>query len=92
MFDPSISFSELGQTIPNQPGQTNRFWASATIFNGSMIFDRFWSINHLTVIYNGGETFYYGLHISEQSQFHDLSVAQEIRLGEMATRVFAMIL
>jgi hypothetical protein len=78
VFDPSISFSELGQTfppVPGQPNQTNLF--SATLIGGGLNFDRTWSRYHLTTIYNGGETFTRG---SQQSndQFHDLNVLQEI--------------
>jgi hypothetical protein len=75
IFDPSISFSELGQTVPPSPGQSSL--ASTTLLNGIMNFDRTWSKYQLIAAYNGGETFNLGP-FSLHTSFQDLSVTQQI--------------
>jgi len=59
IFDPAISVSEVGQTIPGINGQPESL-SSQSLVGGSLSFDRVWSRYRLTAIYNGGETFYVG--------------------------------
>jgi hypothetical protein len=75
IFDPSISFSELGQTFPPTPGQSSL--ASTTLLNGIMNFDRTWSKYHLSAAYTGGETFNLGP-ITSHTSFQNLMVMQQI--------------
>lgn len=75
IFDPSFSLSELGQSAPGTAGQSGL--SSATLFGGTLNFDRIWSRYHLTTVYNGGETFNEGPFPSH-SAFHDLIVTQQI--------------
>jgi hypothetical protein len=80
IFDPSISISGLGLTSPGTAGQTNL--AGSAILNGSLAFDRIWSINHLTIVYNGGENFTLGPTLgntnSSHSQFHNFTFSQQM--------------
>lgn len=80
IFDPSFSVSGLGMTSPGSAGQTNL--AGVMILNGSVAFDRIWSINHLTLVYNGGENFTAGPVLgytnSSHSQFHNLTFSQQM--------------
>ncbi len=77
IFDPSITVSELGQTVPGAPGIKNL--TSDTIVGGSLNFDRTSGPYHLTAIYSGGENILRGsLSGNMNLQFHDLSVSQEI--------------
>ena len=75
IFDPSISFSEVGQTEPATAGQSSL--SSTTLFSGMMSFDRNWSKYHLSAVANGGETFSRGS-VSSQDYFDRFSVMQEI--------------
>lgn len=78
VFDPSISFSQLAQSYPQTGGGSNINAASQV--NGSLNFDRTWSGYHLSLIYNGGETFNYAYSASTSLthyQFHDLVFEQE---------------
>jgi hypothetical protein len=74
IFDPSISFSELGRISTGTSGLTNP--TSSTMFNGIVNFDRTWSRYHLSIGYNGGEIFNMGP--ASQNSFHNLSVSQQI--------------
>ncbi len=77
-FDPTLSFSELGETYPPTPGQPNqRNLFSQTLLGGGLNFDRTWSRYHLTAIYNGGESLTRGSQYLN-SQFHDAILMQEI--------------
>ena len=82
-FDPTISFSQVGQTVPGSSGQT--VLTGVSIIHGSLNFNRTWSEYRFSTLYNGGETFNLG-YSSAQSyfgptsphyQFHDLVVMQE---------------
>jgi hypothetical protein len=83
VFDPAISFSQLGQTVPQTSGQT--ILGGASMVSGSLNFTRTWSEYHFSTLYNGGETFNYGYGATSTSsilttphyQFHDLVVTQE---------------
>jgi hypothetical protein len=78
IFDPMLSFSELGQTLPPTPGgpnQTNLL--SQTLLGGGLNFDRTWSRYHLTALYNGGETLTRGSQY-QNAQFHDVNLMQEV--------------
>ena len=78
IFDPSLSFTEQGQTFPPVPGQTNQTdLLSSTIVGGGLNFNRTWSRYHFTAIYSGGETFTRGSQYLN-AQFHDLNLVQEI--------------
>ena len=76
IFDPAISFSELGQTGLTQTGTSGQQGlTSTTLAGGSLRFDRSWDIFHITAIYNGGEEFITGPP-STHFQFHTLSFAE----------------
>jgi len=82
-FDPAISFSQLGQTVPGASGQT--ILAGVTLVGGSLNFNHTWSKYHFSTVYNGGETFNLGYgaapnffaQVGPHYQFHDLVVSQE---------------
>jgi hypothetical protein len=78
IFDPSLSASELGVTLPNSAGKLAL--ASETLVGGCLNFNRLWSKYHFTTIYTGGEIFTRGQNIvnNQDSQFHDLTVMQAI--------------
>jgi hypothetical protein len=83
IFDPAISISQLGQTVPGSSGQT--VLTGVFVASGSLNFNRNWSEYHFSTIYNGGETFNQGYGTagtffgttSPHYQFHDLVVTQE---------------
>ncbi|MBZ5644410.1 MAG: hypothetical protein LAO19_16765 [Acidobacteriia bacterium] len=78
IFDPMLSFSELGQTYPPNPGLPNQSnLLSQTLLGGGFNFDRTWTRYHFTAIYNGGETLTRGAQYLN-AQFHDANVMQEI--------------
>jgi hypothetical protein len=88
IFDPAISVSEIGQTIPGTNGQPQSL-SSQSLVGGSLSFDRTWSRYRLTAVYNGGETFYVGGYpvnpgqattgqAPSRSQFHDAVLTQQI--------------
>ncbi len=82
IFDPSISISEVGQNVPDGTGKSTAL--STSMAGGSLAFDRFWSVDHLTISYNGGETFIVGPNVGgmypPHSQFHDLIVTEQMDL------------
>jgi hypothetical protein len=87
IFDPSISFSQIGQTYPlTSQSSGPSIVTDQSFVSGSLNFDRTWSEYHLSTIYNGGEIFNYGFHGSSPSfgsipphyQFHNLAFTQEI--------------
>ena len=59
IFDPSLSVSELGSisTVSGSPTTS----ASTTLFNAFLNFNRNWSVNRLTISYNGGGTYNSGI-------------------------------
>jgi hypothetical protein len=82
IFDPAISVSQLGQTVPSGSGKT--VLTGISVASGSLNFNRTWSEYQFTTLYNGGETFdlgygkvpgFFGM-ASPHFQFHNLSVAQ----------------
>jgi hypothetical protein len=83
IFDPAISYSQLGQTVPETTGQT--ILTGSSLVSASLNFNRTWSEYRFTTLYNGGETFNYGYGsaptfsgtTSPRYQFHDLIVSQE---------------
>jgi hypothetical protein len=77
IFDPSISFSQLAQAYPQTGGGTSL--NANSVVNGSLNFDRTWSGYHLSMIYNGGESFNYGYSGGSFThyQFHDFVFSQE---------------
>src|SRR6202521_2180977 len=83
IFDPAVSVSQIGQTVPGTPGQT--ILTGVSVVGGSLNFNRTWSEYHFSTIYNGGETFNIGYGVasnffgatSPHYQFHNLSVTQE---------------
>jgi hypothetical protein len=87
IFDPTISVSQLGQTVPGTSGKT--VVTGVSVASGSLNFNRTWSEYHFSTIYNGGETFNLGYgaasaffgSISPHYQFHDLAVVQEADWG-----------
>ena len=78
IFDPMLSFSELGQTYPPNAGLPNQSnLLSQTLLGGGFNFDRTWTRYHFTAIYNGGETLTRGAQYLN-AQFHDANLMQEI--------------
>jgi len=79
IFDPSISLSQLGETINVANGQSNL--TAVSLLGGSLNFNRTWSRYHLTTIYDGGETFDIGQNNagvgSSHYPFHNLIFTQE---------------
>src|SRR5579864_2445457 len=83
LFDPSISFSQLGQVVPASPGQSSL--TGITMVGGSLNFNHNWSAYHLSTTYNGGETFNEGYgpaftffnSFPQHYQLHNGTVAQE---------------
>lgn len=80
VFSPSVSVSELGQTLPGATGQLAL--SSTSIVGGSLAFDRMWSVDHLTISYNGGESFSVGPNLGAvyppHSQFHEFIVTEQM--------------
>src|SRR5215467_452852 len=54
IFDPSLKFTELGQTVTTTGGQTS--FTPVSIVGGSLNFDRVSGANEFTALYNGGDT------------------------------------
>lgn len=83
IFDPALSFSQIGQTLPLNSGPT--IVTSNSIISGSLNFDRTWSVYNLFATYNGGETFNFGYNntastigtVAPHYQFHNLVVSQQ---------------
>ena len=86
-FDPSVSVSQVGETIPTTTGSTDL--VGVTVVGGGLNFNRTWSQYHLVARYNGGETFNFGFGglgaasgvTSPHFQFHNLLLSQEIDGG-----------
>jgi hypothetical protein len=78
IFDPAISISQLGQSLPTGTPEHPAALQlqSVTLFGWSLNFNRIWSRDHFTATYNGGENLYQGA--TPNRSFHDLIVAQEI--------------
>jgi hypothetical protein len=83
IFDPAISFSQLGQTYPLTDGKS--ILTEVSVASASLNFDRTWSEYHLSALYNGGETFNYGhkqtAGIAPRYQFHSLIFSQDAGWG-----------
>jgi len=83
VFDPAISISQLGQTVPGPSGQS--VLTGVSVVGGSLNFNRIWSKYRFSTLYNGGETFNEGYgaaspffgSVSPHYQFHNLNVTQE---------------
>ena len=83
IFDPAISFSQIGQAVPGTTGKT--VLTGESVISASLNFNRIWSQYRFTTMYNGGETFNIGYGTasnffgatSPHYQFHNLSVTQE---------------
>ncbi|MBZ5699372.1 MAG: hypothetical protein LAN18_12600 [Acidobacteriia bacterium] len=75
VFDPAVSFSQLGQSGQIYTAGQSRLQA-VTIFGGSLNFNRIWSRYHFTATYDGGENLYHGP--TPNRSFHNLVIAQEI--------------
>ena len=83
VFDPVISISQLGQTVPGASGKA--VLTGVSMAGGSLNFNRTWSEYHFATVYNGGETFNEGYGAATaffgptppRNQFHNLIVMQE---------------
>ncbi len=83
VFDPVISISQLGQTVPGASGKA--VLTGVSMAGGSLNFNRTWSEYHFSTLYNGGETFNEGYgaapaffaSVPPRYQFHNLIVTQE---------------
>jgi hypothetical protein len=83
IFDPAISVSQVGQTVPDNTGKT--ILTGVAVASGSLNFNRTWSEYRFTTLYNGGETFNIGYGAassffgatSPHYQFHNLAISQQ---------------
>ena len=75
IFDPSLKFTELGQTVTSTGGQTS--FTPVSILGGSLNFDRAWSDSEFTALYNGGDTLSSNSLIPH-GQFHNLTLTEQI--------------
>lgn len=83
IFDPAISISQLGQTVPGTTG--GAVLTGVSVASASLNFDRTAGPIHFSTVYNGGETFNLGYGqassffgaVSPHYQFHDLVVTEE---------------
>jgi hypothetical protein len=75
IFDPSLKFTELGQTVTSSGGQTG--FTPVSILGASLNLDRTWGENEFTALYNGGDTLSSNSLIPH-GQFHDLSLTEQI--------------
>ena len=73
--DASISISQLGQDYRGTSGQSN--FNGVTLVGGGLHFDRYWSRYQFSTVYNGGESFNYGI-TKVDYPFHNLSLIQRI--------------
>jgi len=86
-FDPAITISQLGQTVPSTTAQT--VLTGQSVASASLAFNRIWNEYHFSTVYNGGETFNLGYGaangffgtVRPHYQFHDLSVTQDANWG-----------
>ena len=84
IFDPAISYSQVGQLVPGTTGQS--VLTGNSVISASLNFNRTWSEYHFATSYNGGETFNQGYtsaptffgQTSPRTQFHGLAVTQEV--------------
>jgi hypothetical protein len=87
IFDPVISVSQLGQTVPAPDG--GAVLTGISVVGGSLNFDHTAGAFHFSAIYNGGETFNLGYgaapnyfaSVAPHYQFHDLAVAEQVVKG-----------
>jgi hypothetical protein len=83
ILDPTISVSQIGQTVPGATGGS--ILTGESIIGGSLNFNRTWSEYHFSAVYNGGETFNEGYTqaatffgpAAPHNEFQDVSVTQE---------------
>jgi hypothetical protein len=84
VFDPVISFSQLGDYVPGTSGQN--VLTGVSVAGGSLNFTHTWREYRFSALYNGGETFNEGIGAASaffgnepsHFQFHNLAVAQEM--------------
>ena len=75
VFDPLVSVTVLGQTMPVGTGTQTQLGPGA-ILGGSLLFNRVWSRYQFIAIYNGGDNI--SDNARDKGQFHDLTVEQEV--------------
>jgi len=75
VFDPSLKFTELGQTVTSTGGQIG--FTPVSVIGGSLNFDRTSGGNEFTALYNGGDTISHNSLIPH-GQFHDLTLTEQI--------------
>lgn len=81
IFDPSLSFSLIGEDFPSNPGQSSL--GATALLGGGLNFIHNWGHYRITTRYNGGETIETGVAVlvpgqnTSYFQFHDLTVIQE---------------
>jgi hypothetical protein len=83
VFDPSISVSQLAQTLPLANGKS--IITGVSVPSATLNFERTWSEYHLSAIYTGGETFNFVYSkadaklntLAPHYQFHNLAFAQQ---------------
>jgi hypothetical protein len=84
IFDPAISVSQIGQTVPGQTGKS--VLTGNSVASASLNFNHTGSVYQFTTLYNGGETFYLGYGAAtnyfgqapSHSQFHNLAVSEQM--------------
>lgn len=75
VFDPSLKFTELGQSVYSAGGQTGL--TPVSILGGSLDFSRTWGENEFTALYTGDDNLSHNSLIPH-GQFHDLTLTQQI--------------
>jgi hypothetical protein len=84
IFDPAISVSQIGQTVPDQTGKS--VLTGVSVASASLNFNHTGSGYQFSTLYNGGETFNLGYgsatsffgQAPSHSQFHNLSVSEQL--------------
>ncbi len=75
VFDPSLKFTEVGQTVTSTGGKTD--FTPVSILGGSLNFDHTSGGNEFTALYNGGDAISHNALIPH-GQFHDLTLTEQI--------------
>ena len=82
-FDPSLEFSELGQT-----GLAAGHIESVSSLGGSLDAEQHWGRYHLTLFYHGAETIYQPSYLGiHYLPYQEGVISQEIRLGRWTMRL-----
>jgi hypothetical protein len=76
IFDPSLSFSQMGESYGGAPGQSSL--GSVTLLGGGLNFNHTWSRYQFDAIYNGGESLNRGFLGNANYPFNNLTLKQAV--------------